>query len=185
MSESDDRKPPVSLGVASLFELTQPAVLRTQQTVEFAGFLTREEDEAIYVADAQGTWVLRRDDVVFLDDWRQAQCAPEFMAKGGRPVRVGVREGATIYEIRPWLIRRQPVLGVEIRQEVEKVFTLGGSPLPIGEQTTLGEKQMAELERMFARRLGWDPDICNDPRANVRANMRAAGSKTIVLYDGF
>jgi hypothetical protein len=171
--------------IEGLEALTVAAAQRTQQTVEFGGFLTREEGDAVYVADAQGTWVIRRQDLAFVEDWEQARCAPEFMAGRGRPVRVGVKEGATIHEIRPWLIRRQPNLGGgEVRQAVEQIFTLGGAPLPVSERTMLGESQLAELERMFARRLGWPPDICNDPRANPRAELRAAVSKTLVIRDG-
>jgi len=101
-------------------------------------------------------------------------------------VRIGVREGATIHEIRPWQIRKVPGgLGDNVRATVEGIFSLGGSPLPIGERTILGERQMASLERMFARRLGWGPDICDDPRANPRADAAAHVSKTIVVNDGY
>jgi hypothetical protein len=185
MSETDRSHSPITLGVKALDELTQPALRRTQQVVEFAGFLTREDDESFYIADAQGTWVIRRDDIVFLEDWRHADCAPEFMAQSGRPVRVGIREGATIHEIRPWLIRRQPAFGPNIRQVVESIFTLGGTPLPVGEHTLLGEQQMAELARTFARRLGWPPDNCGNPDVTPHMRLSSPVSATMVLYDGY
>ena len=99
----------------------------------------------------------------------------------GRPVRVGVREGATIYEIRPWKMSVGTLVNSEFRQAVERIFTLGGAPLPVGERTILGEKQLTELSRMFARRRGWNPDDpCSDPRA-----AGCPGSHTIVVSDGY
>jgi hypothetical protein len=186
MSETDRARSPITLGIKALDELTRPALLRTQQTVEFAGFLTREDDESLYIADPQGTWVIRREDVVFLEDWKHADCAPELMAQSGRPVRVGIREGATIHEIRPWLIRRGPALGgPRVRQVVESIFTLGGAPLPIGERTILGEQQLADLERTFVRRLGWAPDNCDDPRSTPYMRSSRLSSLTMVLYNGY
>src|SRR5215218_8713806 len=142
---------PEALQMSALNALTQAAI-RKQQGCEFAGFLTREDDEAIYVADQQGTWVIARDDVIFLEDWAYASRAPESMQNSGRPVRVGVREGATIQEIRPWRIQEEKkALGAQVREAMEKVFSLGGAPLPIGEHTALGEAKLAEIERTFVR----------------------------------
>ncbi|MDQ3910256.1 MAG: hypothetical protein M3305_00400 [Actinomycetota bacterium] len=174
---------------ASMVNELRGAATQRLGTVEFAGFLVREEDGALYVADPQGTWIIPRESIAFLEKWEQgAQCAPEYMRSVGRPVRIGIKDGATIHEIRPWQISKQPggLGGGGFRQTVERVFTLGGSPLPIGERTMLGENQMAALERTFSRRLGWDPDdICNDPRAVERMMRRSAVSKTIVVNDGY
>jgi hypothetical protein len=158
--------------------------VRREQTVEFAGFLVREDEDALYIADPQGTWVVPRQDAIFVEEWK---CPPpHFMANGGRPVRIGVRDRATIHEIRPWQIRkREGSLGTrEVRQATERIFTLGGAPLPIGERTMLSEVHMAELERMLTRRLGWNPN-CDDPRENPRMDFRSAVSKTIVVMDGY
>ena len=171
-----------ALRMSALNELTQAAV-RRQEGCEFAGFLTREDDEAVYIADQQGTWVISRDDVLFLEDWAYASRAPESMQRSGRPVRVGVREGATIQEIRPWRVHEEKkALGAQVREAMEKVFTLGGAPVPIGEHTTLGEAKLAEIERTFVRRLGWHPDP-NDPAADY-STLRAS-SWTMVHFDGY
>jgi hypothetical protein len=168
--------------IDALNELTQAAV-RRQSTCEFAGFLTREDDQAIYVADQQGTWVIAREDLVFLEDWAYASRAPESMQDRGRPVRVGIREGATIQEIRPWTMHaeKKPP-GAQLRRALEKVFALGGAPQPIGEHTILGEAKLAALERTFVRRLGWHPDP-NDPRSDYSLDFPS--SWTMVHFNGY
>ena len=163
--------------------LTRNAVDR-QNRVEIAGFLTREDDNSLYVADPQGTWVISREDVLFVEDWN-ADGTPYYMHSAGRPVRVGIRDGCTIHEIRPWRIAKTDgaLGGPDIRKAIEKIFTLGGAALPISERTIIGENQLADLERMFARRCGWNPD---DPRADPRGGFfRSSVSKTIEIYNGY
>jgi hypothetical protein len=160
--------------------LTRTAV-DIQNRVEIAGFLTREDDNSVYVADPQGTWMVFRKDILFVEDWK-AEGTPVNMHIAGRPVRIGIKDGSTIHEIRPWYITKGPMGGSQFRQAVEKIFTLGGT-LPVGANTILGENRLAGLERAFARRLGWDPD---DPRTDPRGEMRlSAASATYVLNDGY
>jgi hypothetical protein len=167
---------------STLDTLTQAPVSRAG-SCEFAGFLKREDDEAVYVADQQGTWVIARNDIVFLEDWAHASSAPEFMQSSGRPVRIAVREGATIQEIRPWRIcKEKKALGSQVRHVLEKVFTLGGASLPIGEHTKIGEAMLRDIEHAFVRRLGWHPDP-NDPRADYSTHR--IGSWTMVYGNGY
>ncbi|MCA1011718.1 hypothetical protein [Halobacillus halophilus] len=42
------------------------ASLRRKDAVDFAGFLTDENEESIYVADRQGTWIIPKTDVTFM-----------------------------------------------------------------------------------------------------------------------
>jgi hypothetical protein len=164
-----------------LSTLTQTPI-RRQETFEFAGYLTNEDENAVYLADPQGTWVIKRTDLVAMEDWK-VQGLPEFMSGNGRPVRVSVKDGATIHEIRPWLVRKGE-LGSEARAALQKVFTLGGAPLPITERSLAGESQMKQLERHFARRVGWSRDY--DPARDLsRAPIRASYSHTINIYDGY
>jgi hypothetical protein len=79
--------------------------IRRRQGVEFAGFATSEDDKSVHIADQQGTWIINRADLISLTDWTEG--SPASMLGTGRPVRAIVRESATIYEIRPWQIRRQ------------------------------------------------------------------------------
>ena len=51
------------------------------------------------------------------------------MHAAGRSVRVGIRDGCIIHEIRPWRITKSadPLGGTEIRKALEKIFTLDGT----------------------------------------------------------
>jgi hypothetical protein len=168
---------------STLGELTAPAV-RRRSAVSFAGFLVREDEDSVYIADPQGTWAVPRGDIAFVEDW-DARCVPDGMQGAGRPVTLGVRDGATIFEIRPWTMSRTPGgMGPEARKVVDRVFSLGGAPLPIGPSGIAGEEHMAELERNFSRRLGWNPsDPCTSPVAH--GDTVSHVSKTIVVNDGY
>lgn len=175
---SESRKAP---DFGTLKSVTSTPVQRAE-TLQFCGFLTREEDEAIYVADAQGTWILRRSDVVSVEDWT-GEAVPEFMKGAGRPVRVAVKDGATIEEIRPWRIHRHAGYfpRPKVREAIQRIFTLGGAGLPVSDRTMLGEAQMAQLERSFARRIGWAP-VQQTPGFPL---IRGSQSMTTVLYNGY
>src|SRR5947209_523989 len=90
-------------GLKDLNELTKPIAER-HRALEFAGFLIREDEDAVYIADVQGTWVIPRDSVTSMFDWDAGHCVPPYLATAGRAVRVGVADGSTIQEIRPWKI---------------------------------------------------------------------------------
>jgi hypothetical protein len=174
----------------ALLEVTKIAT-RRQQAVHFAGFLVKEDDTYIYIADTLGTWVIPRESVAFMEDWGgAAECAPEYMTSaGGRPVRVGVMHDAIVNEIRPWKMQvdLNEVFHRNLRAAAESIFTLGGERLPVGERTHIGEKQLEQLETTFARQLGWNPDDpCTSPVAGRPGDgTRAAGSHTIVVNDGY
>lgn len=166
------------LGIEELSKLT-PEAIKELEAVVFCGFLTREDDETLYIADVQGTWVVSRKDTTFIEEWNPPSNLNSLRSTG-RPVRVGLREGAIIQEIRPWQIKTgREVLGGGVHKDLQKIFSLGGSPLPVGERAFLGESQLRDMERVLSRRLGYPPD---DP--NV-ASLRAAGSATYVLNDGY
>jgi len=161
--------------------------VRRQETLEFAGFLKYEDKDCIYIADPQGTWIVRREDIVRLEDWH-TDSAPQFMADAGKPVQVAVKNNATIHEIRPWRVQKHAgQFGPRVKEAISSIFTLGGNPLPVSERTMLGEAQLADLERIFARRIGWSPDYV--PSANldgVQTTLRSrGGSSTIVVNNGY
>jgi hypothetical protein len=146
------------------------------ESIGFAGILVREDENSLYVADPQGTWVISRQDVVYLEDWKDetkiSSGVSEALKNSGRAVRVGVKEGATIQEIRPWLIKKQPATGSAVRQAFEKVFTLSEIPPALSERTIIGDAQLIKIEKEFARRLGWDPDtVVGARRSNVSATF--------------
>jgi hypothetical protein len=172
-----------------LDEVTQAAT-RRQRSIQFAGFLTREDEDAVYVADTVGTWIIPKTSLTFLEDWEGAAlCAPEDMRATGRAVRVGVQEGATVHEIRPWKMEApmEERFHRDVRRLAESIFTLGGAPLPGGDRSAVGERQLAELEQALSRQLGWNPNVpCNDPRARPGGGgITASASHTIVVNDGY
>src|SRR3954469_13675873 len=98
---------------------------RRQDAIHFAGFLVREDDGAIYVADTVGTWVIPRPSILFVEDWGNAgRCAPDYMQSTGHPVRVGVADGATIHEIRPWKMKvpLDEKFHEDLRRTAETIF---------------------------------------------------------------
>jgi hypothetical protein len=118
-----------------------------------------------------------------MEDWKTDRVA-EFISHLGRPVRVAVRDGATIQEIRPWRINKHAGhLGEKLGEIVDKVFSLGGAPPPMTARTVLGEAQLAQIERAYARRIGWSPDY--QPSADLDQTMRSSASEVIVVNNGY
>jgi hypothetical protein len=151
-----------ALDIKDVVELTAGA-RQNRETVVFAGVLVKEDDDAVYIADPQGTWVVPRESLASLEDWEHGKCIPPDMRERGRPVQVAVRDGSTIHEVRPWRIHRDGPSSADDRTTrlvLEKIFTLGGGEPPTTERTILGERQVLALERAFARRLGWQPEGC-------------------------
>jgi hypothetical protein len=148
--------------IDDVVELTAGA-RQKRQTVVFAGVLVKEDDDSVYIADPQGTWVLSRDDVVSLGDWEHGKCVPPEMQELGRPVRVAIADGSTIHEVRPWQVHREGPSSAQdriTRQILEKVFSLGGGEPGVTERTIFSEQQVLGLERAYARHLGWNPEGC-------------------------
>jgi hypothetical protein len=174
------------LGPQDLESLTRIAV-RRQRAIHFAGFLVREDEQAIYVADTLGTWIIPRNSLAFMEDWQGSErCVPPEMQAMGRPVRVGVNDGATIHELRPWKmeISLNEAFHRDLRRAADQVFTLGG-PTPVGPHTATGEEKLEQLEKVFSRQLGWNPsDPCTSPVGRDGGTI-SAGSHTIVVNDGY
>jgi hypothetical protein len=139
------------------------------QGVEFAGFLVREDDEAIYVADPQGTWMIPRDSVLSRATWEGAHCVPDDMRATGDPVRITLKENSLFFEVRPWRVTPDPVSPDAplplTGKDVREIFSLGAGRAPMTEGGFQGEMRLRSLERQLTRRLGFWPDICSDPRA--------------------
>lgn len=148
--------------------------------VEFAGVLVREDEDAVYVADPQGTWMIPRDSILKFGPWEGAHCVPEDMRAVGNPVRVTMKEDSTFYEIRPWRVSPNPVPTNPptplTSDDVRQIFSLANGKLPVTEGGLLGEVQLRRLERQLSRRLGFNPDICSDPAAFSDSVSGAAGT---------
>jgi hypothetical protein len=131
--------------------------------VEFAGVLVREDDEAIYVADPAGTWMLPRESVQKFGAWEHGEEMPDDLRATGRPVRVTLKEDATFYEIRPWRVCPGPIASAPAvaptNDEVRQTFSVGSGALPVTVGGFAGEMRLRKLERRLSRRLGFGPDF--------------------------
>ncbi|RKH25254.1 hypothetical protein D7Y13_24515 [Corallococcus praedator] len=151
------------------------------QGIEFAGLLVREEEDAVYIADPQGTWMIPRDSILKLGPWEGAHCVPEDMRAAGKPIRVALKEESMFYEIRPWRVSSGPASGSSsppmTSDDVRQIFSIATGKLPVTEGGFRGEMQLRRLERQLSRRLGFNPDICSDPTAFTGGGIvGAAGS---------
>lgn len=130
------------------------------RSCRICGFLVREDEQAIYISDPHGTWMLPRDSYESMEPWRGGESADSSVLAQGKPVQVVLKEGSQIYEIRPWHIRKggDPIEAKLRREVIQRIFTLDAGELPVSDRTRLGERHLAALEEMMGRRLGWDPD---------------------------
>jgi len=131
--------------------------------VEFAGVLVREDADAIYVADPQGTWMVPRASIEKFGDWEHSKQIPEDLGAMGRPVRVALKEDATFYEIRPWRVCLGPISSIPpapVRgDDPRQTFSVGRAALPDTAGGFAGEMRLRSLEQRHARRLGFSPDF--------------------------
>jgi hypothetical protein len=155
MSEKSEgaNKIPSATELAALTQLSNSG-----SPCRLAGFLIREDEDAIYVADPQGTWMLPRESYESLAEWEGGTTAPASWLAMGKPVVAVLKEGALIHEIHPYRIQKggDPLEVRMRRQALQKIFSLEGGSLPTTERTIIGERQLALLEELMGRRLGWD-----------------------------
>lgn len=152
--------------------------------ISFAGYLQETADDTVRLADRQGTWDFRREDIESVNDWEGAGID----GIRGRPVRLTVHVGSQVVEHRKWTVDPVPggLGGPDFREMAKGVFSLGGQSLPFSEQMLESDAIMAALERLMSRRLGWPIDTDGTPGEDPRGpNPYAAGSKTIVVKDGY
>jgi hypothetical protein len=156
MSEKPEISGPLP-GAREIKTLTQMA--RNYARCFMAGYLVGEDDHAIYVSDLQGTWVLPHDSYEDLGDWEGGAEAPAMFRATGRPVKLALKEGAVIHELRPHTIRKggDPMVAKKNRDLIRRIFSADGA-LPDASVSVVGEQQLLALEEAFGRRLGWDPE---------------------------
>jgi hypothetical protein len=156
--------------------------------VEFAGFKVREDDDAVFVADPQGTWIIPRDNIVKLDAWEGAHCIPEDMRAAGDAVRVTMKPDSTFYELRPWHVTPDPC-GPDVpppitSDAVREIFSLASGKRPTTEGGFEGDMRIRRLERQLSRRLGFNPDICSDPAAYTEGGVAGAAGTSVTGDQG-
>lgn len=156
MSESTTRKGRKDSFARSILNLTR--VSQRNAGCKLAGYLVQEDDDALYIADPQGTWILPRDSYEDLESWVGGIDAPATLGATGRPVSVTLKENAQIHEVRTYTVRKggDPIAAAKNRELVRRIFSLDGD-LPDSEVGLAGERRLLALEEAFGRRMGWDP----------------------------
>jgi hypothetical protein len=164
---------PKDISLSALRDLTTLA--GTGRACRMAGLLVKEDDEAIYVADPHGTWVIPHDGYTDLLEWSGGQALVRGQFESARPVTLSLREGASIQEVRSFQVRKggDPLEAKLRRETIERVFAeTDAQELLTG--STAGQQLLVRLEEVMSRRLGWDPELPVDRQSFAAHHPRAA-----------
>lgn len=113
-------------------------------SVPLRGYVVEEDTERLWIQDREGTWAVKRADIVATQEWKGSD--PRFR---GKPTCVFIRDGADIFEVKPYRVKlaRLPI-------------TLGAS----GEQPAVeGDAAMRRLEARMYRHLGFMNEVDPGP----------------------
>lgn len=113
-------------------------------SVPLRGYVVEEDDGRLWIQDREGTWAVRREDIVATQDWNGSD--PRFR---GRPTCVFIREGAEIFEVKPYRVKLSH-LPPTLQQ-------------PDAQPSEEGERMMRSLERGMARHLGFLNEVDPGP----------------------
>jgi len=126
-------------------DLSLPSSLRGPvPSVPLRGYVVEEDDGRLWIQDREGTWAVRREDIVVTQDWKGSD--PRFR---GKPTCVFIREGAEIFEVKPYRVKLSR-LPITINQADAK-------------PAEAGEQMMRTLERGMARHLGFLNEVDPGP----------------------
>ena len=113
-------------------------------SVPLRGYVVEEDEGRLWIQDREGTWAVRREDIVVTQDWKGSD--PRFR---GKPTCVFIREGAEILEVRPYRVKLSR-LPLTLNQ-------------PDAHPSEVGEQQMRSLEGRMARHLGFFNEVDPGP----------------------
>lgn len=106
--------------------------------VEMLAILAREDGDEVHLRDLDGTWIVRREDILHREPWKDA---PDGVK--GKAVRVRIRADATVRQVREFKLLPS-----------DRPLTLpdshGGNPF-------VGQVEMARIGREWAGKLGFTP----------------------------
>lgn len=71
-------------------------------TIPVRGCITGEEEGRVLLQDQDGTWLIKRTDIVSTVEWQG--CDPRIV---GKPVLLFIREGAEVFELRRFKVQLQ------------------------------------------------------------------------------
>lgn len=113
-------------------------------SVPLRGYVVEEDSERLWIQDREGTWAVKRSDIVATQEWKGSD--PRFR---GKPTCVFVRDGADILEVRPYRVKlaRLPIT----------LDRTGDQPDPAG------ETMMRKMEQRMFRHLGFLNEIDPGP----------------------
>jgi hypothetical protein len=117
--------------------------LKPVVSVPLRGYLVREDDDRMWIQDQEGTWIVNKADLHTRESWDGID--PRY---SGDPVCVFIRQGAEIYEVRPYKIQLGGSFSLRNLQE--------GSSVVGTEEMRAKEEQW--LRNMGARHLGFRED---------------------------
>ncbi len=113
-------------------------------SVPLRGYVVEEDRERLWIQDREGTWAVKRADIVATQAWDAPN--PRY---GGKPTCVFIRDGADIFEMRPYRVKlaRLPI-----------TLGTGGDQPAVG-----GETMMRKMEQRAFRHLGFLNEIDAGP----------------------
>ena len=106
--------------------------------VEMLAFLVAEDKQDVHLRDMDGTWIVRREDVLHREEWKGAVEGVE-----GKPVKVRIRADATVKQVREFKLLPS-----------DRPLTLPDSH---GGGAFVGQAEMARIGRDWAAKLGFTP----------------------------
>jgi len=105
------------------------------RTISLVGYLAKEDENQVWIQDREGTWIIDKSDVVGIKEHE-----PKVKGFGSKAVCAFIRDGAEIYEMRPWKI------------------DLNAKPITICDPKSLpdviGQKELRSLGNQWRRHVG-------------------------------
>jgi hypothetical protein len=108
------------------------------ETAALRGYVVKEKKKEVWIEDRQGTYIVKRSDIVSTSTWEAAKEKP---SRKGKPVQLNIRDQAVIHEIRPMKIN------------------LSAKPITMGDLEKIpeikGNEQLMALARCWTKNLGF------------------------------
>jgi hypothetical protein len=136
------RRPDVAKTVRQLPNLE--ALRGPVPSVPLRGYIVEEDANRVWIQDREGTWAVNRSDIVATQEWKGND--PRFQ---GKPTCVFIRDGADIFEIKPYKVKMSS-LPITLESQGKE---------PAHE----GERMMRKLEQKYVRHLGFLNEVDPGP----------------------
>jgi hypothetical protein len=141
--------------------------LKPDVSVPLRGYLVREDDDRMWIQDREGTWIVDKADLQTRESWDGID--PRY---SGDPVCVFIRQGAEIYEVRPYKIQLGGSFSLRNLQERSSVVGT--------EEMRAKEEQW--LRNLGARHLGFTEDETLAPLTTGSLKDGGGGTGSMCCY---